>query len=259
MWHDGDMRYIGNQHKQKKKQIISLIVRPLALHPRSLFTNLKSNSSNNHHSARASSSQVIPIIIRLGTGKLTTTNFCISHIILYCTSAREVLAYIFLMNQSLARLLRRRPVISSLSSHLSTSTPRRTEQVVIKNSQRKFPIDIDLTRKHILKILEILQLPNFGVYLLICSDAKMREINKELRHKSKSTDILSYSLPEGVYDPISEMKMKEGHSYLGTLVICPAFVNRQLLADQEAFEVLVLTHSLLQTVMCSCNFISTTR
>lgn len=89
-------------------------------------------------------------------------------------------------------------------------------------------------------------MPNFGVYLLICSDAKMREINKNLRQKSKSTDILSYSLPEGAYDPLSGNK--EGHSYLGTLVICPAFVNRQMLADKEAFEVLYI----VANVICSC-------
>jgi len=115
--------------------------------------------------------------------------------------------------------------------------PRRfsaQEQIVIKNSQRTYPIDIDLTRRHIQKILEILRIPQFGVYLLICSDAKMRDINRNLRQKSKSTDILSYSLPEGVYDPLSGMK--EGHSYLGTMVICPAFVNRQMMADRDAYE-----------------------
>jgi ssRNA-specific RNase YbeY (16S rRNA maturation enzyme) len=96
-------------------------------------------------------------------------------------------------------------------------------------------VDIDLTRKHILKILAILKVPDFSVFLLICSDAKMREINKNLRLKSKSTDILSYSLPEGAYDPLSGVK--EGPAYLGTLVICPAFVDRQMLADKEAYEV----------------------
>jgi ssRNA-specific RNase YbeY (16S rRNA maturation enzyme) len=120
-------------------------------------------------------------------------------------------------------------------THTNNTSDTLNERIIIKNSQRKFPIDINLTKKHISKILDILKMPNFGVYLLICSDAKMREINKNLRQKSKSTDILSYSLPEGAYDPLSGNK--EGHSYLGTLVICPAFVNRQMLADKEAFEV----------------------
>ena len=116
---------------------------------------------------------------------------------------------------------------------------------MIKNSQRTYPIDVDLTRKHILKILDILQVPDFSVYLLFCSDAKMRSINKNLRLKSKSTDILSYALPDGAHDPLSGVK--EGPTYLGTLVVCPAFVERQMLADQEAHEVL-----LVAVLTCAC-------
>ena len=122
---------------------------------------------------------------------------------------------------------------------------------MIKNSQRTYPIDVDLTRKHILKILDILQVPDFSVYLLFCSDAKMRSINKNLRLKSKSTDILSYALPDGAHDPLSGVK--EGPTYLGTLVVCPAFVERQMLADQEAHEVLlvaVLTCACIVLVLC---------
>ena len=111
------------------------------------------------------------------------------------------------------------------------------DQIVIRNSQRKYAIDIDLTRRHISKILEVLNIPNFSVFLLICSDAKMREISKKLRQKSKSTDILSYSLPAGAYDPVSGVK--EGPSYLGTMIICPSFVERQMLADKEAYEVIL--------------------
>ena len=111
------------------------------------------------------------------------------------------------------------------------------DQIVIRNSQRKYAIDIDLTRRHISKILEVLNIPNFSVFLLICSDAKMREISKNLRQKSKSTDILSYSLPAGANDPVSGVK--EGPSYLGTMIICPSFVERQMLADKEAYEVML--------------------
>lgn len=65
-------------------------------------------------------------------------------------------------------------------------------EVTIKNTQRIHPIDIDKIKVQVISIQKYLKINDYSVDLWYCSNGKMRELNKEWRNKSKSTDVLSF-------------------------------------------------------------------
>lgn len=78
----------------------------------------------------------------------------------------------------------------------------------------------DLFKKKIIPTKKVKQL---HVSLLICGDARIRELNREHRNKDKVTDVLSFPANEDMRSSIY------GHSelFLGDLAICHPQTKRQ--------------------------------
>lgn len=135
-------------------------------------------------------------------------------------------------------------VIKNLQSKLYSPSPQQSEnyesipsKVSIKNSLKRVKLDTNRIEAQIKAIKYILGVTEFKVDVLICSDIKMRSLNKEWRGKSKSTDILSFPANEfispGVFadDPSLEFS-----KHLGDVVLAPDTIRRQMARDLREFQ-----------------------
>jgi probable rRNA maturation factor len=65
--------------------------------------------------------------------------------------------------------------------------------ILIKNTQKKIPIDSAQLTHDAQKILDFLQYADFDLGILITTNATIRHYNRDYRHKDNPTDILSFS------------------------------------------------------------------
>lgn len=61
------------------------------------------------------------------------------------------------------------------------------------------------------------------ISLLICGDARIRELNRQHRNKDKVTDVLSFP----AHEDLRKMKLSETSIFLGDLAICHQQTKRQ--------------------------------
>lgn len=73
------------------------------------------------------------------------------------------------------------------------------------------------------KIIKTKKLKSLHVSLLICGDARIRELNHEYRHKDKVTDVLSFPAHENLRKGV----FSEQVLFLGDLAICHPQTKRQ--------------------------------
>ena len=108
--------------------------------------------------------------------------------------------------------------------------------VTIKNSQRKIPVQIELIRKNIQKILESLGYHDFDIGLWITTNATIRKFNKKYREKDKPTSILSFSFYPDL-KPGEKIKPKtSSDENLGDLIISAEFVQQDAPNWQQPFK-----------------------
>jgi probable rRNA maturation factor len=73
------------------------------------------------------------------------------------------------------------------------------------------------------KIIPVKNLTSVHVSLLICGDTKIRELNREYRHKDKVTDVLSFP----AHEDLRKNKASVKELFLGDLAICHQQTKRQ--------------------------------
>lgn len=73
------------------------------------------------------------------------------------------------------------------------------------------------------KIIKTKGLKSLHVSLLICGDSRIRELNREYRHKDKVTDVLSFPAHENLRKGV----FTEPDLFLGDLAICHPQTKRQ--------------------------------
>jgi len=126
-----------------------------------------------------------------------------------------------------------------MSTRVETSTDL-DSLIYIKNTQKKFPIDIEKVRVNVSSIKRILGVSDFKVDIWFCSDEKIRELNSEWREKSKATDVLSFPANDfkrpGVFNFDDDPTM-QFEKHLGDIVISPAYVNRQSERDKKSGKI----------------------
>ena len=124
--------------------------------------------------------------------------------------------------------------------------------IEIINEQDKLPFGNDeetLIKTAIETIAEETNLsPEMEVYVTICDDESIREINKEYRDIDKSTDVLSFPMFSYSEPEVLDEEMLEGDNALGDIIISLETATRQ--ADEYGHstsrEVSFLTvHSML--------------
>ena len=111
-----------------------------------------------------------------------------------------------------------------------------TLQVTVLNRQRRHPVDREMLRELAGEVLNALDCEADEVAICLVSDRRMRELNRDFRHKDRTTDVLSFPCDEPFPD---------GERHLGDLVISVEQAARQARRGLE-HELLVLTiHGLL--------------
>ena len=64
--------------------------------------------------------------------------------------------------------------------------------ILIKNRQRKIPVNTKLLEHALKRMLAHLDYKDFDIGILLTTNKSIREYNKKFRHKDKPTDILSF-------------------------------------------------------------------
>lgn len=108
--------------------------------------------------------------------------------------------------------------------------------ISIKNTQRKIKIDTDKLKKDAQFILDELGYSDFDLGILITTDKKMHEYNKQYRDKDKPTDVLSFP-----YHPHLKAGQKikvesEEDKNLGDLILAPEYILNDLPKWETTFE-----------------------
>lgn len=108
--------------------------------------------------------------------------------------------------------------------------------ISIKNTQRKIKIDANQLKKDAQFILDELGYSDFDLGILITTDKKMHEYNKEYRDKDKPTDVLSFP-----YHPHLKAGQKikvetEDDKNLGDLILAPEYILNDLPKWNTTFE-----------------------
>ncbi len=108
--------------------------------------------------------------------------------------------------------------------------------ISIKNTQRKIKIDTHKLKKDAQFILDELGYSDFDLGILITTDKKMHEYNKQYRDKDKPTDVLSF--PYHPHLKVGE-KIKvesEEDKNLGDLILAPEYILNDLPKWETTFE-----------------------
>ena len=135
----------------------------------------------------------------------------------------------------------------SLSAHRAAK-PRQALVIVfyslmieIVNRQRKVPIDVEQWRAFTTKASQVVPNGAAGVTVAFVSDRAMRELNRMWRHKSGTTDVLSFPAEQDEFEKTEGVR-------LGDVVISVEQAARQakengLTIDEEIAQLIL--HGLL--------------
>lgn len=113
--------------------------------------------------------------------------------------------------------------------------------IELVNRQRKMPIDVELWQTFAEKALRIARDEETSVTIAFVSDRAMRELNRMWRHKSGTTDVLSFPAEQDKFERQQGLR-------LGDVVISVEQAARQALENGLKFETEVaqlILHGLL--------------
>lgn len=108
--------------------------------------------------------------------------------------------------------------------------------ISIKNTQRKIKIDANQLKKDAQFILDELGYSDFDLGILITTDKKMHEYNKEYRDKDKPTDVLSFPYHPNLKAGQKIKVTSEEDKNLGDLILAPEYILNDLPKWNTTFE-----------------------
>lgn len=118
--------------------------------------------------------------------------------------------------------------------------------IVIKNTQRQYPIDTAALKKQITKILATVGYPNYDLNIWFTTNATIRKYNKQFRSKDKVTDVISFPYCETKTPGVLPKECAQD-LVLGDIMICPAYINEDLVNWNQTLDeriVLLIVHSI---------------
>lgn len=108
--------------------------------------------------------------------------------------------------------------------------------ISIKNTQRKIKIDTAKLKKDAQFILDELGYSDFDLGILITTDKKMNEYNKQYRGKDKPTDVLSFPFHPDLKVGQKIKVESEEDKNLGDLILAPEYILNDLPKWNTTFE-----------------------
>ncbi len=101
----------------------------------------------------------------------------------------------------------------------------------------------------VLTLGEALGGENFQLSLALVSAEEICLLNKQYRKKNTATDVLSFAEYEGKQALLlKNLKTKGSETFLGELIVCPVYVQKNALEDGETFDwamTLIISHGIL--------------
>ncbi len=101
----------------------------------------------------------------------------------------------------------------------------------------------------VLALAESFEGEKFELSLALVSEQEIKTLNKEYRRKDTATDVLSFAEYEGEQALLLEnLKTQGNETFLGELIICPAYVKKNAAEDGETFEfamTYIISHGIL--------------
>jgi len=122
--------------------------------------------------------------------------------------------------------------------HLSTTYRAISNNVGFRNTQKKIPIDKAKVIQFTQDIKDILSVSDFAVDVWFCTEAKIKELNRQHRRVNTSTDVLSFPANDFIEPEVfdDDDPTLEFDKHLGDLVIAPSYVQKQCSRDKELAE-----------------------
>ncbi|MBP7865726.1 MAG: rRNA maturation RNase YbeY [Acidobacteria bacterium] len=100
-------------------------------------------------------------------------------------------------------------------------------RVYLRNLQRKVALPLPALRGLVRAAMAELGFGNHSVTVIYCGRRKIRQLNRDFRHKDRPTDVLSF--PDGTGDD-------DGRVYLGEVFIAPEVAAENARDFGAAFE-----------------------
>lgn len=114
-------------------------------------------------------------------------------------------------------------------------------EILLKNQQRKFKIDLKKLKSRLEQVLENLDCQDKELSVLVVNDARMRKLNHQYRGIDRTTDVLSFPQDDGEDDEFDS-------PLLGDVVVSAETARNQAREHKLSFEeelILLLIHGIL--------------
>ena len=100
--------------------------------------------------------------------------------------------------------------------------------ILIKNTQRKIPVNTTQLKKDAQKLLTILGYIDFDLGIWLTTDQTIRKYNKQYRGKDKPTDILSFAYWPDLKAGEKIKPDSPEDKNLGDIIMSPAYIKKDL-------------------------------
>lgn len=108
--------------------------------------------------------------------------------------------------------------------------------IIIRNTQRKIPIDVKKVRQDVQIVLDALRYHDYDLGIWFTSQTTIRAYNRMYRHKNKVADILSFPYHTNLKAGERILARNPEDKNLGDLIISPEYVQHDLARWDQTFE-----------------------
>jgi rRNA maturation RNase YbeY len=108
--------------------------------------------------------------------------------------------------------------------------------ISIRNTQRKITVDVTQLKQDAQVVLDALGYSDFDLGILITTNKKIHEYNKQYRGHDKPTDVLSFPYHTELKAGQKIKPQTEDDKNLGDLIIAPEYVLNDLPRWETTFE-----------------------
>lgn len=118
--------------------------------------------------------------------------------------------------------------------------------IVIKNTQRTYPIDKKKLEKMIAQVLQAVEYPDYDLTVWFTTNPTIRKYNKQFRGKDKATDVISFPYYE-TKKPGTLPKKSTQEPVLGDIMLSPSYIDQDLVNWGQSLEeriIILIVHSI---------------
>jgi probable rRNA maturation factor len=118
--------------------------------------------------------------------------------------------------------------------------------IVIKNTQRQYPIDTATLKKNITTVLKAVGYPDYDLNIWFTTNPTIKKYNAQFRGKDKATDVISFPYYE-TKKPGTLPAESADEPVLGDIMLSPTYIKDDLINWNQSLDerILVLTvHSI---------------